>query len=868
MAADAGGGSDAQPDRKPVAAESVRLPEVTVTGTRLNSTAAQPTQQVQIYTAKDIDKSGQTTVTDFLNTLPTVSLTVDPASLQTGNNATGVRLHGLPLGSTLVLIDGRRVGVSAAAAFNDIFDLNNLPLAAVERIEILPQGSSAIYGSDAIAGVVNIILKKDFDGLAMSGRYGGADDTHEWGGSAAWGHSWSRGSASLLTTYQSQSELLGKERALTANADYTRFGSRDARLTVGNPGNIFSTDGTNLPGLNAPFATVPPGLRGTPSIADFTGTAGQLNKFSLFSQHALIPETQRVGLLANGTYALTDDIVVDLRLLYTHLERRQSEQPAGFLSGSQAFQSFTVSANNPFNPFGEKVGIGYFFPGVSVSRYNTDFFLPSAGITGALGGSWSWEAAAWASVERERKAESSQPNKAAVQAALDSSDPATALNPFVDGSPGSQQLVNSVLYTDDQRYESNTWSGSALVRGSPLALPAGDLTVAVGSEYDSTTFDIKDVAVAGAPTALKSPSRDSYAFYGEIRIPVLGPLVDQANDLFAVTAAERYDHFSDFGGKNTSQAGAILHPLPGLSLSGNWGEAFKAPSLYQLYATQNTFVAPIVDPLTGKTEAVTVTRGGNPNLDAETGESHSFTLGYRDGLVPGLDLSVSNWNIRLSNSIQDPNAQIVVDNAADFPGAVVRAPECVGGPPCPIVSVNNTFTNFGTIKVAGIDYLLSYRFPFYGIQWRPEVSTTYTYQYDVAFQPGQPATDRVSRANDDGNWAPRWKGRLGLEASRDRWSGWLAGRFTGTYRDYDRLLNGTYLTLGDIWYMDASLKYRLGTVVGDHPWSPKFTVEIGAVNLLDQEPQFSNQFHGAYGFDTLQADMRGRFGYVEIHAEW
>src|SRR6202007_1519215 len=152
--------------------EAAQSEEIVVTGTRLELSKGEGPQEVQVYTEETIRRSGQTTVGDFLNTLPGVSLIVDPGSLQTAGFATSVRLHGLPLGTTLVLIDGRRMETTSAAAFDDVFDLNNVPLAAIERIEVLPQGSSAIYGSDAIAGVVNIILKKDFEGFAGTAKYG------------------------------------------------------------------------------------------------------------------------------------------------------------------------------------------------------------------------------------------------------------------------------------------------------------------------------------------------------------------------------------------------------------------------------------------------------------------------------------------------------------------------------------------------------------------------------------------------------------------------------------------------------------------------------------------------------------------------
>lgn len=850
--------------------KSAELEEVLVTGTRLNLTPAEATEQIQIFTQEDIARSGQSTAADFLNTLPVTSLIVDPGSLQTAFASTGVRLRGLQLGATLVLIDGRRVAGSPAAAFDDIFDLNNVPLAAIDRIEIVAQGSSAVYGSDAIAGVVNIVLKRDFQGLTGAVKYGWADDTKAVNANLAWGQRWERGSFSVVASYLNQTELLGSDRALSADGDHTGYGSRDSRLPVGNPGNIYSVNGSNLPGVGAPYAAVPQGFTGPPTQAAYAATAGQLNKLSVFSDYGLIPDSHRTGLLASGTYEIGMSAQLFAQLLYSNVEQDQAVFPAGFLYGSPAFQEYTVSAANPFNPFGEKVGIGYVFPGASVLSYHTDFFMPTLGVRGELSPEWHWEIATWGSSEHERITQSSQANSAAVQAALNSSDPNTALNPFIAGAPGSPQLVNSVLYTDLQHYRTNSFSANALLRGSPLRLPSGPLQIAVGAEFNHTTLHVEDDSGQGNPIDLESPTvgRKTYASYAETMIPVLGPIGQQSEDLLDLTAAGRYDHYDDFGGKWTAEAGGALHPIAGLSLRAHWGQAFKAPSFYELYKVQNTFVAPIVDPLTGATTAVTVTSGGNPHLQPITGHSHSFDVVYTDAAVPGLEASLSNWGIYENNNIQALGAQIIVNNETDFPGAVVRAPSCTGGPPCPIVSVNNTFTNFGAIDVAGIDYLLRYRFLLVRVEWQPSISVTQTYHYTVAFRPGQPATERVIEANDDMNWAPRWKGTLGLKGHMAEWSGSVAARYVGSYRDYDLLVNGTYLTLGKLWYIDANLRHGLEGLGGAPASVRGLGLSIGGVNLFNRQPQFSNMFSGFYGFDILQADMRGRLLYVQLDGRW
>src|ERR1700756_1207518 len=141
-----------------------------------------------------------TTVSEFLNTLPDVSLSITENGFQTISGTTTVQLHGLPIGTTLILVNGRRVGTSGAAQTYGLtyFDLNTIPLAAIDRIELLSQGSSAVYGSDAIAGVVNVILKKDLNGFEANSKFGFASEHHEIGADLAWGHSWDKGSFGVI----------------------------------------------------------------------------------------------------------------------------------------------------------------------------------------------------------------------------------------------------------------------------------------------------------------------------------------------------------------------------------------------------------------------------------------------------------------------------------------------------------------------------------------------------------------------------------------------------------------------------------------------------------------------------------------------
>jgi iron complex outermembrane receptor protein len=432
----------AQPDSDQKSKSKSGLEEIVVTGTRLRLKATEGAQDVKTYSREQIDESGQTSIADFLNTLSDVSVASTESNLTTFGGATTVQLHGLPAGSTLMLLNGRRLETSGSQGFSNFFDLNSIPLAAVDRIEVVSEGSSAVYGSDALAGVVNIVLKQDLDGLEVDGGFGRAAPSNEENASLAWGKSWTGGSLSLIGSYQTRSELIGDDRSITANQNYTSLGGSDVRIPSCNPGNVFSIDGSNLPGLNSSFAAVPVGLTGTTNATDFRATAGKLNLCSIVGLQSFIPETHRTGFFATGKVALSSSIEAFSEVMYSRTEEFAHGAPPTLYSSSSCIEN-TVSANNPYNPFHETVGIAGSFNSLGpLGVYlDTQFVRSLLGVRGTMFGSWDWEVAAWEAHDHSTDDQTNNLNPVSLQNALNSSNPAQALNPFVDGPYGSPQLL-------------------------------------------------------------------------------------------------------------------------------------------------------------------------------------------------------------------------------------------------------------------------------------------------------------------------------------------------------------------------------------------------------------------------------------------
>ncbi len=847
--------------------QPVDLEEVIVTGSRIPLTAKEGAQDVKIYARERIEQSGRATVAGFLNNLPDVSVSSNEHGAQLGSFGTTVQLHGLPVGTTLVMLNGRRLEASGASGIVQLnfFDLENIPLAAVQRIEVVSVGSSAVYGSDAIAGVVNIIVNKDFDGLEFNTKYARADETGETNASFAWGKRWDGGHFSVIGSYQTRSVLLGFDRAITANEDYRKFGGIDGRSFYCSPGNVYSMNGANLPGTNAPYAAVPPGFTGAPTRQEFAATAGTLNACSPLAYFDILPATRRFGTLASANYSLTPAVELFSEILYSKVRQLGSYFPP-YLFGQPGYQSFTVSASNPYNPFGVNVGISNLLTNLpSDQPLDTVFVRSLLGANGKFLKSWKWELAAWDSEDRSTH-RFPDINNSLMQNALNSTDPATALNPFVDGPLGSTALLQPLFVDHLQRFRGQVSAVNGFVRGPVFELPSGPVELAFGGEYDrgKLFFDQYN----NDPNLYKENKGDFYrnsrAVFSEARIPLLANRTDpSAGDRLALSLAARYDNYSDFGHKTTPQLGAEWRPTSELLLRSTYGQAFKAPDLLYLHNPQFRSPTLVIDPLNNnQQETVTRIFGGNPDLQPETGQSRTFGLVYASQSVRGLQLSVTHWSIDDNNNIQFIDPQVFVDNPDLFPGRVVRAPG-QNGQPGVITSVDARYVNFGRIKVTGFDYGINYKIDTGFGQWLPSLAVAQTDHYTAALTPRAPPTDRLSKANIDGNFAPRWKGTAALGWKLGPFAANFDGRYLGRYLDYQDLPNNNHL--GNYWLYDFSFRYSLGQALkSENRWLKDAYVGLGGTNISNRLPQYSNYVYGYYGYDQNEADIVGRTLYIDF----
>ncbi|HTR78608.1 MAG TPA: TonB-dependent receptor, partial [Gemmatimonadaceae bacterium] len=431
-----------------------------------------------------------------------------------------------------------------------------------------------------------------------------------------------------------------------------------------------------------------------------------------------------------------------------------------------------------------------------------------------------------------------------------SSDPATALNPFVDGPMASPAVLSSIYSTTlPTDFKSHSNIVDAFTRGPLLSLPAGPLDAVVGAEYDGSSLQRGFDA-----------NRTAKAAFTELRAPLLAGTdgSDARREVLAVQAAARYDSYSNFGSRTTWQAGLEFRPVQSVLLRGTHATAFKPPTLFNLDYPPTTSTPTVTDPQRGgETVVVQEKTGGNPGLNPTTGRSSSAGIVWSPPQAGGLDVTATWWQLDVDNAVSLPSAQFIANNEGLYPGRVVRAPAAPGAVG-QIISIDNSYVNFGTMQERGVDAGIDWKFTTRYGSFRPSVAATYISRFVGASTPGSAPVDRDSRANNDGIFAPRWKGSTSVAwDSGNAVRATLGGRYTGPYWDYTPTRK-----IGNFWYIDGSLEVGMERALGMAKGSlGGMKLLVTGTNLFNKLPPYSTYFRG---YDVYNYDLVGRTFFVRL----
>jgi iron complex outermembrane recepter protein len=798
------------------------LEVVVVTGSRL-SRPGEPPAPVLTFTRAKLAQLGVSTLAELMHYVPQQPYAYSESHRVNGQYA---EIRGLGADATLVLINGRRVAPSASSVVVNAFDLNTIPLAAVERVEVLAASASAVYGADAMGGVVNVILKKEISDPVFDVRYGGAaGGAEERRASLSAGGSGARFAGSLVLDYFDRNVLLGGERERWRDQDYRRFGAADRRSVNANPGNFTG--------------------------ADFAPVAGARNLESLLHFWSAIPATDRASAAAYGELRLGAQASAFGELLYT-------TRTAEFQVDPPAIAGAVVPSTNPFNPFGAPVVVNLLMTDLGPRRIRGEAELVRA-VAGARGDwrAWSWEATAAVSDESARLTSSNWIHPGRLAAALGSSDPAQALDVFGDGAAGPPALLRSLIAPPAvNRFAAASMQGAGFVRGPLLRLPTGEVSAVAGAEW-------REDELRGADLA--AHDRVVSGMFSELHIPLASANAPPALKELSLTVAARIDRYADFADKLNPQYGLVWRPHADLTLRASYGESFRPPSLYELHAPRLRAPAQFQDARrNGETASFTVVTGGNPELEPTEGDSLTAGVVYARGGQDGFRAAITYWRTRVDDRVAMLSAARALAAETALSERVLRATptpaDIAAGLPGALLAIDVSYGNFGRLETSGVDLEAAYAIQTSFGRVTPRVVAVWTGEFECNDEPGGPAMNRVAVASPLGS-IPRWRGVASLEWARGAWRSSATARYTHSYADANGFAR-TGRTVGAQMLLDVQAALELGTLVGASPLAD-LTLTVGVQNVFDDAPHFS-EVNTVTGYDLSQGDLRQRFGYLNL----
>jgi iron complex outermembrane receptor protein len=835
---------DVQRERRVISAEEPRpdkMEEVITSATLIQPFSA-PAAPFLILDQDYIDSTGASTISDLLKYLTQQPYLRSEGSLS--NGAQYVELRGLGPDTTMVLINGHRVSPSATSFTANAFDLNQVPLSAVERLEVQLDSVSVRHGADAIGGVINIVLRDDIAHPIVDVRYGSADgggEQREIAFSA--GHKREGVNAAVTLDYRDVGGLFGAQRDLWNNQDYRRFGSLDRRSTLSSPGNVTAVLPGNLPGLSAPFAAIPEHTAGpVTQLGEFR--AGDFNYESLFQYIPIVPEDTRASAVASAQVSITPDLVAAVELMAVDRRVRFQSTPSPVAA--------IVPGTNPYNTFQQPVLVSSLLADTDPVQVTFDSLLirGAASLRGRAN-TWDWEVSL---LRSEEDAESRIVNVidplrlAQVLADPDPTRTVNLLGPGPAATPGV--LASLYLPPDIDHYAVDATQLTGFASGRLFALPAGDMSAVIGTEWrkEAVQFD----------SLLGSFEREVAAGFAELHLPVFGQAMQlPALRELSLTLGGRFDSYSDFGHIFNPQYGLVWKPLREVVVRATYGRSFRPPSLYDLYLPAVPREQAIPDPRRGGAPAnVAVTGGGNRELEATRGESFTAGIEFRPEAIELLRLSATYWRVRMDERVAAFPLAFALAHESQLGDRVLRAqptPEdLAAGRPGVLLALDLSRLNFGRLITSGIDFGAGYEFDSSAGHFNVDVKATWVDEYEALDLPGMPAMDRVNIANSLGTIA-KWRAIGTFDWQRGSLGATTHIRYVPAYDDtLGDVRNGR--TLPSQVFLDFQLALDL--------WRG-LELAVGASNALDERPHFA-EVNGIQGYDNSQGDLKGRFWYLRL----
>jgi len=898
--------------------------DIVVTGSRIRRDPLSQDAPIIFVDQADIAKTGLNSINEVLQRLPGAGGGLNGKFNNSGNfgnppdgggvgaGAAEIDLRYLGSKRTLVLVDGLRfVNAASASGVPGSVDLNAIPESMIERVEVLQDSASAIYGSDAIAGVVNVITKKSQDGLIASAQLGGYNEGD--GFTQNYQISWGNGDDSATqvvvgANYVKQKPISSADRDISLFPAPYATSCLEGGCSSGTPLGRFIVLGQDL----TLIAPVPAGV--TPTLADYRPWAGNSDRFNFAPYNFILTPLERYGAFVNATQEVTDNINLSGKLIWNKRKSKNQAAPLPLFVGPDAgngnlLDRISIDVTNPFNPFGTTLESGfnldgtpngnvanYAFIGRRVveggpRRYNQDVttWYGTATLDGKFGlfeHDWYWDIDGIYGHNKAEQTMFGNVNALNLSQALgpvaSCTAPCVPFNIFGGAGSITQGMLDFVGFTQNDSSKQKLWGFSANLSGTILDLPGGGLGLAVGYEHRdlSGQFDPDPVVAAGLGSDIPAlPTKGSYnvdELYAELNAPLLAN--QPFADLLELNGAVRYSNYSSSGSKTTFKAGANWKPIADLRLRATWAQGFRAPTIGELFGTPSRFDQEIDDPCSNDATPpsgqvaincaaqgvppgyvqlnpqVSVITGGNQDLDPETSKSWVIGGVYSPSYVPRFSVEVNWYQITVDDAIQAVNAnttlqQCVINNDALACANVNRT---VTGQ---IANIQGLLSNIAKIKTDGLDVNLLYKtgdtgVGKFGFTW----NNAFLFNYDV-FVPEVGGTAKISREGTEQGSPdqafPKWKSVGIIDWDMKSFGASVTGRYISSVKESEAGDN----KLNSRLYVDLQLRWT------SPDFAKNFGFAIGANNLFDKDPPGCISC-GLNNFDPTTYDVPGRYLYA------
>jgi len=858
---------------------ATQVEELVVTASRVARSGFNAPTPTTMVNLEDMQLGGRASIAESLNDVPSFVGSSTPATGTLSSQSPGgnfLNLRGLGPNRTLVLVDRRRHVPTTELG---LVDLSVIPSALIERVDVVTGGASAAWGSDAVAGVVNLVFDKKLEGIKVDLQGGASShgDGESYKGSLAGGTSFADGRGHFIAAVEASDNkgvLSQNDRdwgrkgyqliGAPAGSPYQQIVGRDVRL------GIVSEGGLILSGSNAGKQFLPDG-----SLAPFQPFDGAFAREGGDGVYAgkfpaLSVPVERQNIFTRTTWNFTDDVQGFVELSYA---RAQSS-----VKLVQPFDFGTIEIA-PDNAYLAQVGLPA--EGFAMGRLSTDmgFFTTdvenktkrgAVGLEGQFGDGWSWDVYYQRGETRYDAKLYNNRIEARYAQSLDAvRDPLTneivcrstltnpgngcvPVNVFGYGAP-SRDATNWFLGTQSLNQKITQDAAGASIQGEPFSVPAGAVSIATGLEYRKESIDATvDPISAASGFAIGNPKPISGSY--DVKEAFLETVVPLLRDLPAVeqldlNAAVRLTDYSTSGNVTTWKGGLTYKINDQLQFRATRSRDIRAPNLDELYRSEQLRFTSVTDPeRTNQLTQIQIITGGNQALQPE--EADTFTAGivFTPSWLEGLRTSLDVYSIKLKGAIDTLTPQDIV-NRCYLQNETSLCPQVVRGGDGTIDQVRATFLNLSQRKTQGADLEMSYSLPVGSGDLTVRALATYVDEF---------ITDGVDRAGDVGSdlayAIPQWRWNLGATYRIGDFTGHVQGRYVGGGK-YDHQLEGLIddNTVSSAFYVDLSAQYTLSNLGGIQVY--------GSVNnLFDKDPPVDpSSFFEPIATNPALYDVIGRY---------